>query len=129
MLILEHDNNFKRYNGKESDFQISAMKLLSHYTDKAFHVKNEGIKSCGGGQWHYGKKKKAEGVKEGVSDIICLKRCNGYNGLAIELKSKYNTLSDSQIKFLCDAYDEGWFACAVWSLDKFEQILKQYFKK
>lgn len=127
MLILEHDNRFKRRQGKESDFQIEAMKIINMKTSKAFHVKNEGIQGKKG--IIYGAKMKAAGIKSGVSDILCIERRNGYNGLAIELKCGYNSPSDNQLEFLAGCFDEGWCCAVVWCVEKYVQVVEHYFRK
>lgn len=126
MLILEHDNRFKRRIGRESDFQEEAMKIIGMKTKKAFHVKNEGVSGKKG--IIYGAKMKKAGVRGGVADIICVERRNGFNGLAIELKCGYNTPSDAQVQFLADCYDEGWCCAVVWCVEKFVQVVEYYFR-
>lgn len=51
-----------------------------------------------GGQRHpaVAAKLKAEGVQRGVPDVLCLVACQGYHGLALELKTPVGTVAPEQ---------------------------------
>lgn len=54
------------------------------------------------------------GMRPGVSDLLLLRACHEYHGLAMELKApgKLNTLTREQRSFLLDQRDAGWLACS-----------------
>lgn len=115
----------RKYQGKESDFQKSAMILIRSFGSDifAFHVKNEGIVSRGFQGIKYGGKKKAEGVVSGIPDILLI----DYNGgMAIELKVGNNKPSKNQLECLEKFNERAWYTCVCWSLDDLEYHLKQY---
>jgi len=83
-----------------------------------------------GGRRHLGTavKLKKEGVKAGVPDILCFYKKNGYTGLAIEMKSKYNKESKEQAKWLNNLSDQGWFCAVCWSAKDAMQAVEDYLK-
>jgi hypothetical protein len=69
---------------------------------------------------------KAEGMKNGVPDLILLVPHGGYHGLVIELKVGANKPSDEQTWWL-DALDkQGYRAVAIWGADECIKLLEDY---
>lgn len=71
-------------------------------------------------------KMKAEGVKPGVPDYLLPAARNGFNGLAIELKSMTGSASREQKQWIENLRDEGWKAevCRGW--EKAWDVIREY---
>lgn len=115
---------YKRYIGKEDDFQKTIASYLNSLGVLWMHPPNE-IKA----KVQYMAKRKAMGVKSGVPDILIFEPNKGYVGLAIELKAGYNKPSDNQLKWIEDLTNKGWMALWSNSLDEVLDEIEKYFSK
>lgn len=71
---------------------------------------------------------KAEGMRAGVSDILCLMPSICYHGLCIEMKIKPNKPTPEQRKFLESAGGQGYKAAVCYSADEAFEVLEKYLK-
>lgn len=69
---------------------------------------------------------KSEGVKAGVSDILCLVPVNPYHGLAIEFKAGKNGLTKEQKEFMLAATGQKYKCVVCWSLEAGIEALETY---
>jgi hypothetical protein len=70
-----------------------------------------------------GKKLKAEGRKSGVPDIFVPIQNDSYNGLFIEMKTKYNKTQENQDKWLSDLFNHSFDAVIAYSaIDAFNYV-------
>ena len=113
------------YVGKEDQLQITcAYFLRMKYPElKWFHSPNGGNRNK-----DEARKFKAMGVSPGVPDILIPHPKNGYNGLAIELKVKPNTATDTQLEWLYYLRSIGWRCHIVHGITAFENLVKDYLK-
>ena len=88
-----------------------------------FHVPNGGGRSKS-----QAAKLKAEGVRAGVSDILCLMPSICYHGLCIEMKVKPNKPTPEQKKFLESAAEQGYKTAVCYSADEAFEVLEKYLK-
>lgn len=84
------------------------------------------------------KAKKTGGLKKGLPDFIFLKNNGKFSGLFIELKKESPFLKDGKTLRADDGHlqlqqdvisqllIEGHYACFVWSLDQFKNIVTNY---
>lgn len=114
---------FKKYLGSEANLQKTVAILLNISGLLWFHTPNEGKMSPA-----YGAKRRAWGVKSGVPDCMVLTPNNKYKGMAIELKVGYNKASATQIKWLKDLKEIGYYTLVSYSLEEVEYIINQYKK-
>lgn len=73
-----------------------------------------------------GARLKAEGVLEGVSDLILLKRNAAYGALLIEMKTKQGRQSESQKQWQQDISCDGYKYVVCRSLDDFMREVDSY---
>ena len=85
-----------------------------------FSVPNE----LGGGT--NGKLLVKQGLLSGVSDLLLLHPSIGFNGLAIEMKSRIGRLSGSQIFWGVDAWENGYLYHVCRSETKFKFLVREY---
>ena len=130
--------NYKPYEGKESDLQKATAKWLklAYPNLLAFHVPNGGkrpvttlVRRDGVKQVHLvGADLKAQGVRPGVPDWIILQPAGGYHGLLVELKGKTGKLTQEQLIFLAVADAIGYKCKVARSLEEFQDIVINYLK-
>lgn len=113
---------FKKYIGRESNFQQSAMELLDVLGKVALHVPNE---SKGTKAWHI--KRKKQGLKKGFLDVLVLEAKKGYHGLVIELKTDGKYPTKEQYEWMDKLNAQGYYACWTDSFDEFMFIVTSYF--
>lgn len=85
------------------------------------HIANEGKRTSS-----YGKLLKTLGMRPGVADIFIAMPRNGYHGAWIELKSAKGKLSASQMLFLNDMFEQGYFTATAYSIDDAMKIVDEY---
>jgi len=73
-------------------------------------------------------RRKAMGVRSGVSDLFLPIARQGHHGLYIEMKSKKGTVSKSQEQFIKEVLSEGYIACVCYSADDAIRVLQDYCK-
>lgn len=117
--------NFKKYIGKEEQFQISVANYLrlKGLEGKFHHSPNEGLMKP-----QYGAKRKSMGVSSGYPDIMIHIKNKDYNGLAIELKVGYNKPSPEQLAWLENLKNQGWQTMVSWSFDEVMDVVDEYLK-
>ena len=73
-------------------------------------------------------KMKAEGVKRGVPDILCVfpSGCRSYIGLAIEMKSGKNKTTPEQNEWLSALENYGWAAVVCHSWQEAAEVIVNY---
>lgn len=116
-------NPFEKYLGKEDKLQSSIIKYLDYkHKDIIYtHPSNEGKRTA-----YERFKLKILGVKAGVPDLLIFNPNKNYNGLAIELKIKYNKATPSQIKWLQDLELCGWFCTIGRDFDSVVELINKY---
>ncbi len=125
----------KPYLGRERTFQKSTASYLAMFDKfnvRAFHVPNGGERvqrrNKKGEVYSDGANLKKDGVKAGVSDwhILIPFELEGikYPGMVIELKAIGGTIQDSQINYLNEMYEDGYYCAVCWNLESFEKIVK-----
>ena len=105
----------------ESELQRACARYLKLRSVPFFHTPN-GMYS----NWRSVKFMKASGMQPGVPDLLVIRPCSGFNGLAIELKVGYNRPSDLQRKWFKIFVDCGWAVAWVNSFDSFEFLVRSY---
>lgn len=133
MKLNKEPSKYQVYMGSEDDFQKTAVKFLSHYTHKFTHVANERKterKQDRFGRWYSptGNKLRQMGQSRGVPDILCFVGKNGHVGMAVELKTKSNRLTQYQKKWLQWLSEEGWYCFCTNSLDTYTYLVSRYFE-
>lgn len=108
--------------GREDDLQKQCARYLDLHGVLWWHYPAE-IKA----KPQYMAKRKSLGVKAGVPDIMILENRGIYCGLAIELKTKYNKVSDKQESFLEALKMRGWYTKVCYSFEEFEEVFNFYF--
>ena len=114
--------SFKKYVGKEDDFQKAVASYLDMIGAFWFHCPNGGSRNA-----IEAKKLKAMGVKSGVPDVLVLDHRQGFNGLAIELKVGYNKPSEQQLDMLDKLVANNWMVVVCWSLDEAIAVIDWYY--
>lgn len=76
-----------------------------------------------------GARLKAEGVLEGVSDLILLKCSSGYGALMIEMKTEKGRQSDSQVQWQRNISNDGYKYVVCRSLDDFMREVCAYLEQ
>ncbi len=71
---------------------------------------------------------KKKGVKKGIPDCLIFESCNGYHGLAIELKVEGGSIKPHQKQWIDDLKNRGWRAIVCWSLDDAIDEIDYYLK-
>jgi len=113
--------SFKKYDGKEDDFQKAVAKYLDVKGVLYFHPPNGGTRNV-----IEATKLKKMGVKSGVPDILIFNRRKDWSGLAIELKVGYNKPSENQLEFMKMLSGEGWMCVVSYSLDEVIELIDSY---
>ena len=113
--------NYKKYIGKEDDFQRSLAKYLDMKGVLYFHSPNGGTRNV-----IEATKLKRMGVKSGVPDILIFNRKKDYSGLAIELKVGYNKPSENQLEFMKLLNEQGWMCVVSYSLEECIDLVDFY---
>lgn len=118
-------NPFEKYLGKEDRLQSQIIKYLDYqHRDIIYtHPNNEGKRTA-----YERFKLKILGVKAGVPDLLIFNPNNSYNGLAIELKIKYNKPTASQVKWLEDLKLCGWYCTIGKDFDSVKELINKYKK-
>lgn len=113
------------YRFSEKALQKATAKFLQYFDvfkRRAFHVPNERE------QEHTRIDLAAQGVKPGVSDWLILiafeKDGVRFPGMAIELKNKTGSLSENQINFLNEMYNDGYYCAVCWNAESFEDLVR-----
>ena len=116
-------NPFEKYLGKEDKFQRAVIKYLDYQHKEVIytHPNNEGRRTA-----YERFKLKVLGVKAGVPDLLIFNPNDKYNGLAIELKIKYNQPTKSQIKWLTDLEKCGWFTAVGRDFESVKELINKY---
>ena len=120
--LIDLSGPFKKYVGKEDDFQKSVAKYLDNIQATWFHCPNGGSRNA-----IEASKLKGMGVKPGVPDCLILDQLKGFSGLAIELKVGYNKPSEQQLLFLDKLVAQNWLVIVSWSLDEVITVLDWYY--
>ena len=107
----------------EDDLQMACAKYLDLLGVLWFHCGNERKTSP-----RAGARLKKKGVKSGVPDILIFENRNGYAGLAIELKTGKNKLTETQKEWMSRLSKKGWDIAIARSFDVFKDIVDSYFK-
>jgi hypothetical protein len=121
-MLIDLTGPFKKYVGKEDDFQKSVAKYLDNVQATWFHCPNGGSRNA-----IEATKLKAMGTKPGVPDCLILDQLKGFSGLAIELKVGYNKPSEQQLAFLDKLVAQNWLVIVSWSLDEIITVLDWYY--
>lgn len=69
---------------------------------------------------------KAEGMKNGVPDLLFFVARKGYHGLVIEMKVNDNKPSKEQTSWLDKMHEQGYLAVACWGADESKQVIADY---
>jgi len=69
---------------------------------------------------------KAEGMKNGVPDLLFFVARDGYHGLVIEMKVKGNKPSDKQVDWLEKMTEQGYLAVACWGAEDAIKTISEY---
>ena len=120
--LIDLSGPFKKYIGKEDDFQKSVAKYLDNLQATWFHCPNGGSRNA-----IEATKLKAMGTKPGVPDCLILDQLKGFSGLAIELKVGYNKPSELQLAFLDKLVAQNWLVIVSWSLDEVITVIDWYY--
>lgn len=118
-------NPYAKYLGAEDKLQHA----VTRYLDAAYpavlytHPNNEGRRTP-----FERYKIKLLGVKAGVPDILIFTPNDKYNGLAIELKVKYNKPTDKQQAWLKSLQRCKWHASVQRNLDDVIALIDNYLK-
>ena len=107
----------------EDDLQMACAKYLDLLGVLWFHCGNERKTSP-----RAGARLKKKGVKSGVPDILIFEPMDGFNGLAIELKTGKNKLTETQKEWLDGLGKKRWITVTVYSFDEFKSIVDSYFR-
>jgi len=118
-------NPYEKYLGKEDKLQSSIIKYLDYRHKNVIytHPSNEGKRTS-----YERFKLKILGVKAGVPDLLIFNPNKSYNGLAIELKIKYNKPTPKQIKWLTDLEACGWYTTIGKDFDSVIELIEKYLK-
>jgi hypothetical protein len=115
----------KPYQGKEKNLQKSTAHFLALYDVFkycAFHCPNERENEAERVQLSQ------QGVKSGVSDWLILKPFEvmgvSFAGMIIELKVSGGSLSENQIAFLNEMYENGFHCSVCWNGESFEDLVR-----
>ena len=92
-----------------------------HYRKILFAVPNGGLRSV-----ITAARMKAEGVVAGVSDLLLLIPRGEYHGMAIEMKSGKNDLTESQQDFKQAVQKHGYRHVTCRTFDEFEREINSY---
>ena len=109
---------------KEDQLQIACATYLDHLPVLWCHVANERQTSI-----MRGAKFKKMGVKSGVPDILIFEPREQFNGLAIELKIKGNSVTGNQKNWLWQLFQNGWETTVVYNFDDFKTVVDNYLTK
>ena len=71
-------------------------------------------------------KMKREGVLAGVLDLQMLVARSGRNGFFLEMKWKYNKLTDNQIRFIEMATKQNFYCCCAWTMERGLELIERY---
>ncbi len=116
-------SDFAPYQGKESDFQITAARYLDQCNIIWFHPPNGGSRNA-----REAANLKKQGVKPGVPDVVIMEPRKGFHGFFIELKSAKGKMSPYQVVMLANLKDRGYKVLTTNSLDEFIHEVEQYLK-
>ena len=115
--------NYTPYNGTETQFSISVARYLTAKGALFTHCANERKTSPMAGA-----KLKAMGQSKGVPDFLVFNSNRTFNGLAIELKVKYNKPTPEQLQWLSNLEKQGWKTLWSRSLDEVLEVIDGYFE-
>ena len=124
---------YRRYSGSEDDMQISLARYLDSLKVLWHHPANERqlqlrVSKKGAVYSPLGMKLKRKGVKKGVPDIMIFEPRGIYNGLALEIKTKYNKPTPEQVHWCNELNKRKYLAKVTWSLDEAIDIIDRYLK-
>lgn len=111
-------------NYPEADHQMAVIewcKWSKYPYDRIYAIENERKATP-----QQSARRKAMGVRSGVSDLCLPVARNGYHGAYIEMKSAKGIVSDNQQQFIDEVQQEGYFACACYNADEAIEVLKNY---
>ena len=106
----------------EDELQMACARYLDLMGWLWMHPANERKTSPGAGA-----RLKKKGVKSGVPDILIFEPNGEYIGLAIELKTGKNKLTEAQEEWLERLGKKGWYVGVCYSFDQFKSIVDSYF--
>lgn len=107
------------YLGSEKSLQRSCAKVLNYLKFHWIHPPNEGARTS-----QAGASLKAQGMKKGAVDIIILEPTEKWSYVAIELKTKTNTVSEEQAQFLINTRRKGGGAFVCYNYEAFEAVIR-----
>lgn len=118
-------NPFLKYLGKEDHLQHAVITYLTaQYPDCLYcHVPNEGRRTP-----FERFKLKYLGVSSGVPDLLIFDACNGFNGLAIELKYGANKMTLNQKKWIAKLNKKGWRAVCLNNFESIKDEIDKYLR-
>ena len=106
----------------EDDLQMACARYLDLMGWLWCHVGNERKTSL-----RAGARLKKKGVKSGVPDILIFEPRGKYNGLAIELKTGKNKVTETQEEWMSRLSKKGWHVWVCHSFDQFKMVVDYYF--
>ena len=109
---------------KEDDLQMQVASYLDLLNVTWCHVANERKAKP-----QAGARLKRKGVKSGVPDCLIFDCCNGFNGLAIELKIKPNKPTVNQLGWLLSLEDIGWKTWTCYTFEDAKETIDEYLKQ
>ena len=113
----------------KSKLQQAAVKLFTYKYPRLsplvfFKISNKGLRNNG-----TGKRYKAEGLRDGVADMMLAIAARGYNGAFILFIFGNNKQTESQLNFEAEMKAQGYYYIVIDSLDKFEEFMEWYVYK
>ena len=113
--------NYRKYQGKEDNFQQSVARYLDSLGVLWCHPPNGGFRN-----YKTGAILKSQGVKPGIPDILIFEPRGNYHGLMIELKVGTNKTSDYQNKWIASLKTRNYKVFVSYSLDEVIDIVQDY---
>lgn len=126
ITAAEYRKQHKPRQYPETEIQIAVIewcRAKGYPFNRIYAIENE--RSCTPQQ---AARRKAMGIKSGVSDLFLPIARNGFYSLYIELKSPKGKLSQPQKDFIQESLQEGYFATVCFSVDEAIKVLTDYCK-
>ena len=108
----------------EDDLQMATARYLDLISVAWFHVANERKTTK-----RAGVRLKRKGVKAGVPDVLIFEPKGKFNGLAIELKIKPNSMTLDQKHWFKRLQMKGWYCKCCYNIDEVIDIVESYLHK
>lgn len=118
-LLMPILGTTRPYIGSEKSLQRACAKVLDYLNFHWIHPPNEGARTT-----QAGASLKAQGMKKGAADIIILEPAKEWGYVAIELKTKGNTISEEQAQFLIKTRHKRGGAFVCYNYEAFEAVLR-----